>query len=96
MNVYRIQRFDLREFVNSFVFSSLTCVGKPDTDIYRLALDMPQVPAGQAVGIDSQLLFFEVATGLEIKCIRHTETRPTGAELAALGSQIYQDGFHAN
>lgn len=93
LKAYRIQKVELYEFVDRFASSCFYYRGKPD--IFRPALSIIQVPAGQAVYINTQLLFFEVA-GLGIWGIRHMEHRPTKAKLAALELQINQDRFHAN
>jgi putative hydrolase of the HAD superfamily len=49
LNAYRIRRFKLDRFVDSFVSSSFVHIRKPDTDIFRLALDIVQAPARPSV-----------------------------------------------
>ncbi len=87
LNSHRIQTFKLEEFVDFFVSSCFVHFRKPDADIFRLALDIAQVPAEQVVYIDDQPLFVQVADGLGIHGIRHTDYQSTRAELASFGLQ---------
>jgi putative hydrolase of the HAD superfamily len=83
--VHRIQRFGLKEFVDFFVVSCFVQSRKPETRIYRLALDMTQVNPKEVVYIDDQRLFVEVAQGLRLHGIHHTSYESTRATLAAFG-----------
>ena len=85
LNSHRIQRFKLDEFVDFFISSCFVRFRKPDADIFRLALDIAQVPAEQVVYIDDQPLFVQVADGLGIRGVRHADYRSTRAQLASFG-----------
>jgi putative hydrolase of the HAD superfamily len=85
MNAYRIQKFKLTEFVDFFVSSCFVHLRKPDTDIFRLALDIAQVPAEQVVYIENTAMFVEIAEGLGIRGILHTDYSSTCAKLSAVG-----------
>jgi putative hydrolase of the HAD superfamily len=85
LNSHRIQTFKLEEFVDFFVSSCFVHFRKPDADIFRLALDIAQVPAEQVVYIDDQPMFVQIAEGLGIRSIRHTDYQSTRAQLASLG-----------
>ena len=85
LNSHRIQTFKLGEFVDFFISSCFVHCRKPDADIFRLALDVAQAAAEQVVYIDDQPLFVQVAQGLGIRGIRHTEYQSTRAQLAAFG-----------
>jgi len=87
LNSHRIQRFKLDEFVDFFISSCFVHFRKPDADIFRLALDIAQVPAEQVVYIDDQPLFVQVAEGLGIQGIRHTNYQSTCETLASFGLQ---------
>ena len=87
LNAYRIRKFKLAGFVGSFVSSSFVHVRKPDADIFRLALDIAQVPARQVVYIENTPMFVQVAEGLGIRSILHTNYKSTRAKLASLGLQ---------
>jgi putative hydrolase of the HAD superfamily len=45
VNAYRIRKFKLNGFVDSFISSCFVHIRKPDADIFRLALDIAQTPA---------------------------------------------------
>lgn len=75
----------MTEFVDFFVVSCFVRCRKPETKIYRLALDMSQTSPARVVYIDDQLLFVEVAQKLGMHGIHHTDYAATRAALEALG-----------
>ena len=85
LNAHRIQTFKLAGFVDAFVSSCFVQLRKPDAEIFRLALDLAQTPAREIVYLDNTALFVEVAAGLGIRGIVHTDYRSTRSELSALG-----------
>jgi putative hydrolase of the HAD superfamily len=85
LNAYRIRKFKLDGFVDSFISSCFVHVRKPDADIFRLALDIAQAPARQVVYIENTPMFVQIAEGLGIRSILHTEYRSTCAKLASFG-----------
>jgi putative hydrolase of the HAD superfamily len=87
LNSYRIRKFKLDGFVDSFISSCFVHVRKPDADLFRLALDIAQAPARQVVYIENTPMFVQVAEGLGIRSILHTDYRSTCAKLASLGLQ---------
>ena len=94
LNAYRIRKFKLDGFVDSFISSCFVHVRKPDADIFRLALDIAQAPAGQVVYVDNTPMFVQIAEGLGIRSILHTDYRSTCAKLASLGLQSGAGGTH--
>ena len=87
LNTHRIRTFKLDQFVDFFISSCFVHFRKPDADIFRVALDIAQVPAGQVVYIDDRAMFVQVAEGLGIRGILHTDYESTCAKLAAFGLQ---------
>ena len=87
VNAYRIRTFKLDAFVDSFISSCFVHMRKPDADIFRLALDIAQVPARQVVYIENTSMFVEVAEGLGIRSILHTDYKSTCEKLVSLGLQ---------
>jgi putative hydrolase of the HAD superfamily len=81
----RVRKFKLKEFVDFFIVSSFVHLRKPDTDIYRLALDVAMLEPEQVAYIDDRLMLVEVASGLGIHGICHADYNSTVAQLAALG-----------
>jgi putative hydrolase of the HAD superfamily len=88
LNVHRIQKFKLDRFVDFFISSSFVHVRKPDLDIFRLALDIAQVPARQVVYIENTPMFVQIAEGLGIRSILHTDYSSTCAKLASFGLPV--------
>jgi putative hydrolase of the HAD superfamily len=85
LTVYRIAKFDLGSFIDFFISSCFVRYRKPDEDIYRIALDIAQVPPEQVVYIEDRPMFVEVAQGLGIRGIVHKGYESTRAALAGLG-----------
>jgi putative hydrolase of the HAD superfamily len=90
LNSHRIRKFKLYEFVDLFISSCFVHVRKPDADIFRLALDIAQVPARQVVYIENTPMFVQVAEGLGIRSILHTDYQSTRSKLSALGLKIIE------
>ena len=87
LNAYRIQKFKLDGFVDAFISSCFVHVRTPDADIFRLALDIAQAPAPQVLYIENTPMFVQIAEGLGIRSILHTDYRSTCAKLALFGLQ---------
>ena len=88
VNAYRINQFKLVGFVDAFISSCFVHLRKPDAEIFRLALDIAQVPARQIVYIENTPLFVQIAEKLGIRSILHTDCQSTSAKLAALGLRL--------
>jgi putative hydrolase of the HAD superfamily len=88
LNAYRIRKFKLDGFVDSFVSSCFVHLRKPDADIFKLALDVAQTPALQIIYIENTPMFVQIAEGLGIRSILHTDYRSTRAKLATLGLEV--------
>jgi putative hydrolase of the HAD superfamily len=88
LNEFRIKKFKLNQFVDFFISSCFVQLRKPDADIFRIALDIAQVPAEQVVYIDDMQMFVDVAGDLGIRGIRHKNYLSTSAELATMGLEI--------
>jgi putative hydrolase of the HAD superfamily len=88
LNAYRIKTFNLIEVADFFICSSYVHLRKPDPNIFRLALDVTQVPASQIVYIDDVMPFVEIANGLGIHGIHHTNYLSTSEALAETGLNI--------
>src|ERR1035437_4316229 len=88
LNEFRIKKFQLNQFVDFFISSCFVQLRKPDADIFRIALDIAQVPAEQVVYIDNTQMFVDVARDLGIRSIHHTDYKSTRSELSLLGLNI--------
>jgi len=85
LNAYRIRKFKLGKLVDFFVSSCFVHVRKPDEEMFWLALDMAQMQARQVVYIDNTAMFTEIAQGLGIRSVLHTDYPSTRAKLSAFG-----------
>ncbi|MHB8853294.1 MAG: HAD-IA family hydrolase [Ignavibacteriaceae bacterium] len=88
LNAYRIQKFKLDRFVDFFISSCYVHLRKPDTDIFRLALDTTQAQARQVVYIENTPMFVKIAEGLGIRSILHRDYKSSCAKLSELGLKI--------
>ena len=82
VNDYRIHKFKLDEFVDFFISSCFVRIRKPDPNIFRLALELAQTPARQTVYIENTPMFVQVAEGLGIRSILHTDYKSTWREVS--------------
>ncbi|MGA9075363.1 MAG: HAD hydrolase-like protein [Candidatus Sulfotelmatobacter sp.] len=87
VNAYRIRKFKLNGFVDSFISSCFVHIRKPDADIFRLALDIAQTQVRHVLYIENTPMFVEIAEGLGIRSILHTDYKSTCAKLASFGLQ---------
>lgn len=85
LNAYRIKKFELNGFIDFFISSCFVHFRKPDTEIFRLALDIAQVPAEAVIYIENTPMFTEVAEGMGIRSILHNDYKSTCAKLASFG-----------
>ncbi|ADJ27386.1 Haloacid dehalogenase domain protein hydrolase [Nitrosococcus watsonii C-113] len=83
LNAYRIRKFKLGEVVDFFISSCFVRLRKPDEEIFRLALDIAQEPSQQVVYIENTPMFVQIAAGLGIRSILHTDYDSTRAQLAS-------------
>ena len=85
LNAYRIRKFGLNRIADVFISSCFVHVRKPDEQMFRLALDIAQVQARETVYIDNTPMFVEIAQGLGIRGVVHTNYPSTRAKLSAFG-----------
>jgi putative hydrolase of the HAD superfamily len=88
LNYYRIEKCDLRKIFRLFVSSCFVGVRKPERDIYRLALETTQIPAGQCCFIDDRSLNLECAARLGMQTIEMQKLEQLQADLAKLGVSL--------
>jgi putative hydrolase of the HAD superfamily len=85
LTLYRVKKFNLGSFIDFFIASCFVHFRKPDLRLYRLALDCAQVVPEEGFYIDDRKMFVEVAEGIGLRGIHHTEYDRTRNSLAALG-----------
>jgi putative hydrolase of the HAD superfamily len=85
LSIHRIRTFALDSFIDCFISSCFVHFRKPDTDIYRIALDIVQASPEEVLYIDDRALFVDVARGLGINAIHHTSVQETRVRLGSFG-----------
>jgi putative hydrolase of the HAD superfamily len=73
----RIERFQLKEFVDFFVCSCFVQLRKPDEEIYRIALDLSQVRPEEVIYIDDRPLLAEIGRSMGMQAIQHLSVEQT-------------------
>lgn len=69
LNYYRIETFGLRKIFQLFFSSCFVGLRKPESGIYRLALETTQIPAEECCFIDDRALNLECAARLGMHTI---------------------------
>ena len=87
LNLYRIEKFGLREIFDIFISSCFVGLRKPEKDIYRLALELTQQVPAQCCFIDDRDLNLESAEKLGMQTIRMQTVEQLRQELRKLGVQ---------
>ena len=90
LTLHRIERFELRTLIDFFVCSCFVHRRKPDEEVFRIALDLSQVPLPEIVYVEDRRLFAEVARGLGIRSIEHETYEGTRRALEELGLRAEQ------
>jgi len=85
LNAYRIRAFKLADLVDCFISSCFVHVRKPDLDIFRLALDVAQTPPERIVYVENTPMFVQIAEGLGIRGVLHTDYESTCGKLDSFG-----------
>jgi putative hydrolase of the HAD superfamily len=90
INEHRIRFFKLNEFVDFFISSCFVHFRKPDADIWKIALDIAQVPKEEVVYIDDRMMFVQVAEGLGLRGVCHSykDVQKTRDKLATMGLSL--------
>jgi putative hydrolase of the HAD superfamily len=94
LNAYRIRKFKLDRLVDFFISSCFVHILKPDPEMFRLALDIGQILPRQVVYVENTPMFVEIAEGLGIRSILHSDYRTTRAKLNSWGLQDDEESSH--
>ncbi|MCC7400598.1 MAG: HAD-IA family hydrolase [Chitinophagaceae bacterium] len=82
---YRIKQYQLGKLADFFIVSSFVHFRKPDTDIFKIALDTAQVFPEQVIYIEDRPMFVQVASRMGINGIVHTNEKNTAEKLKDMG-----------
>lgn len=85
LNDYRLARFELKQYWSVFFCSGYLRLRKPHPEIYRLAIEVLQRPAGEIIFIDDREKNTAEARSLGLHAIQYTGSAALRAELETLG-----------
>ena len=85
LNLYRINKFGLKDIFGIFVSSCFVGLRKPEVPIYRLALDVAQRLPEECCFIDDRALNLECARQLGMQTIQMQNVAQLRQELQSLG-----------
>jgi putative hydrolase of the HAD superfamily len=88
LNLYRIEKFGLREIFTLFVSSCFVGLRKPEEGIYRLALEITQKPPAECCFIDDRALNLECARRLGMNTIEMEDLGDLRQRLEDLGVRV--------
>jgi putative hydrolase of the HAD superfamily len=85
LNLYRIEKYRLREIFRLFVSSCFVGLRKPESGIYRLAVDITQIKPEECCFIDDRALNLECAAKLGMRTIQMQTLEQLREDLAKSG-----------
>jgi putative hydrolase of the HAD superfamily len=85
LNLYRIKKYGLREVFRLFVSSCFVGLRKPESGIYRLAIETTQVNPEECCFIDDRALNLECAAKLGMHTIQMQTPEQLRSDLGKLG-----------
>ncbi len=85
LNLQRIQKYGLREIFRLFVSSCFVGLRKPESGIYRLAIETTQIDPESSCFIDDRALNLECAAKLGMRTIQMHTLDQLRSELGKLG-----------
>jgi putative hydrolase of the HAD superfamily len=85
LNLYRIEKYGLREIFRLFVSSCFVGLRKPESGIYRLAIEITQINPEECCFIDDRALNLECAAKLGMRTIQMQTLEQLREELGNLG-----------
>ena len=85
LNLYRIETYGLRDIFRLFVSSCFVGLRKPESGIYRLAMEVTQINPDESCFIDDRALNLECAAKLGMHTIQMQTLDQLRNDLAKLG-----------
>lgn len=85
LNLYRLERFRLRDYFDVFLSSCYLGVRKPDERIYRLALQITQRREDECLFIDDRALNVECAERIGMRTLRYRDAEQLQEKLRSEG-----------
>ncbi|MFZ0770934.1 MAG: HAD family phosphatase [Candidatus Sulfotelmatobacter sp.] len=88
LNLHRIEKYGLRGIFRLFVSSCFVGLRKPESGIYRLAIETTQINPEECCFIDDRALNLECAAKLGMKTIQMQKLEQLQEDLGRLGVKV--------
>ena len=88
LNLYRMDKFALRNIFRLFFSSCFVGLRKPESGIYRLVLEITQIPADQCCFIDDRALNLECAARMGMHPVQMQNLGQLKSDLRKLGVDV--------
>jgi putative hydrolase of the HAD superfamily len=88
LNLHRIEQYGLKQIFRLFVSSCFVSLRKPESGIYRLALEITQMNPEECVFIDDRSLNLECAAQMGMHTLQMQTLYQLTGDLEKLGVQI--------
>lgn len=88
LNLYRMDKFALRKIFRLFFSSCFVGLRKPESGIYRLVLEITQIPAEECCFIDDRALNLECAAQMGMQPVQMQNLGQLKSELRKLGVDV--------
>jgi putative hydrolase of the HAD superfamily len=88
LNLYRIERFGLRQYFTAFFSSCFLGLRKPDEAVYRTVLHITQRHQSECILIDDRALNLECGRLLGMHAVHYQSADQLRAELKKLGIDV--------
>jgi len=88
LNDYRVRHFKLMELFDAVISSSFVHLRKPDSAIFKLAIDISQCDADNSLYIDDRKLFVEIAKSAGVHGIDFTDLAEAKIKLEDFGLSL--------
>ena len=88
LNKYRIDTFELRDFLLGFFTSCYLGVMKPNPAIYRLGVQLAHAKAAESIMIDDRIQNVEAARRTGMQAVHFVSAQQLEEELANLGVKV--------
>jgi putative hydrolase of the HAD superfamily len=91
LNLYRIEKYNLREIFQLFVSSCFVGLRKPESGIYRLANEITQINPAECCFIDDRAANLEAPSKLGMRTIQMKTPEQLRGDLGKLGVAVASD-----
>jgi putative hydrolase of the HAD superfamily len=85
LNLHRIEKYDLQKIFRLFVSSCFVGLRKPESGIYRLAIEITQINPEECCFIDDRALNLECAAKLGMRTVQMQTLDQLREELGKMG-----------